>query len=382
MIYTFTGCARQIATGPSNAFREINAPQLTDDLLLDGLSDAIDAQSQALLGTASTVMTVGPISISRGEYRDALTRLREILQSPRSIDEKFSYIRDNFRFFEFFGGTSWGDVLLTSYFEPTIPGSLSPSNKFSRPLYAKPADLLTISLNSFSERFSSEKPLKGRTLEDRVVPFFTREEIDGRQVLRGRSLELVWVDPIDAFFLQIQGSGTVVLPDGEEVFIVYADKNGHRYEAIGKFLKDQIAPKKVTMQRLEAWLRSMSPIERDKILFMNPSYVFFQRSKQRAITSIGAPATPGRTIAADPRFAPKGALAYLQFEKPVFEPHTALGEDPQHFKPVARFVMDQDSGGAITGTERIDLFWGRGDEAKRYAGVMQNRAKIIYLVPR
>jgi membrane-bound lytic murein transglycosylase A len=136
------------------------------------------------------------------------------------------------------------------------------------------------------------------------------------------------------------------------------------------------------MQRLEAWLRSMSPIERDKILFMNPSYVFFQRSKQRAITSIGAPATPGRTIAADPRFAPKGALAYLQFEKPVFEPHTALGEDPQHFKPVARFVMDQDSGGAITGTERIDLFWGRGDEAKRYAGVMQNRAKIIYLVPR
>jgi membrane-bound lytic murein transglycosylase A len=219
-------------------------------------------------------------------------------------------------------------------------------------------------------------------VKDRVVPFFTREEIDGRRALAGKSLELAWVDPIDAFFLQIQGSGTVVLPHGEEIFIVYADKNGHRYEAIGKFLKDQIAPQKVTMQRLEAKLRSMSPVERDTILFMNPSYVFFNRSKQRAITAIGAPATPGRTIAADPRFAPKGALAYLQFEKPVFGPQEPSPSDPQRFEPAARFVIDQDSGGAITGTDRIDLFWGRGDEAKKYAGVMQNRARIIYLAPR
>jgi membrane-bound lytic murein transglycosylase A len=327
-------------------------------------------------------MKVGPVTISRGEYQTALAQLAEVLRCSHSVEEKLTYIREHFRFFEFFGGASWGEILLTSYFEPSISGSLSPTTRLSRPLYAKPADLLTIPLNAFSERFNSEKPLKGRTLKDRVVPFFTREEIDGGRALAGRSLELVWVDPIDAFFLQIQGSGTVVLPHGEEVFIVYADKNGHRYEAIGKFLKEQIAPQKVTMQRLEATLRSMSSAERDKFLFMNPSYVFFKRSSQRAITAIGAPATPGRTIAADPRFAPKGALAYLQFEKPVFDPTNTLHEDPKFFEPAARFVIDQDSGGAITGTDRIDLFWGRGDEAKRSAGVMQNPARIIYLIPR
>jgi membrane-bound lytic murein transglycosylase A len=377
-----SGCARQTATGPFNAFREIEAPALNDDLALDGLSTAIEAQSQILLNTSSTLMNVGPVTVSRGDYNAALTQLHQVLQSSRSVEEKLRYIRDNFRFFEFYGGNSWGDILLTSYFAPAIPGSLSPTKRFSRPLYAKPPELLTIPLGTFSERFTSEKPLKGRLVKDRVVPFFTREEIDSRRALSGKSLELAWVDPIDAFFLQIQGSGTVVLPHGEEVSLVYADKNGHRYEAIGKFLKDQIAPQKVTMQRLEAKLRTMSPAERDKILFMNPSYVFFDRSDKRAITAIGAPATPGRTIAADPRFAPKGALAYLQFDKPVFGPNQPVHEDPQRFEPAARFVIDQDSGGAITGTDRIDLFWGRGDEAKKYAGVMQNRARIIYLVPR
>lgn len=378
----FSGCARLPATGPHDAFVEVSAPPLSDDLQLAGLVDAVQAQSSALRASSDRIIEVGPTRISRGEYQASLERLSAVLQSSAPYQEKLDFIRDQFRFFELRGGNIEGEILLTSYFEPVIPGSSSPTSVYSRPLYGKPQELLTVSLAAFSEKYKEEKPLKARLNRDRVVPFFNREEIDGKGALRRRELELVWVDPVDAFFLQIQGSGTVVLPNAEELHLVYADKNGHRYEAVGKFLREKIAPRKVTMQRVEALLRSLPPYERDRIMFMNPSYVFFSLSHTRAVTSLGVPATPGRTIAADPRVAPKGALVFLQFEKPLFAPNQSPGEDPIAFEPSARFVLDQDSGGAITGTGRIDLFWGRGDDAKRHAGVMQNRARALYLVPK
>jgi membrane-bound lytic murein transglycosylase A len=327
-------------------------------------------------------MQFGAVSVTRGQYAGALEELSVVLQSSRSTEEKLSYISEHFRFFEFYGGARWGEVLLTSYFEPRIPGSEKPTTQFSQPLYAVPQDLVTIPLGAFSERFKDEKALKARIKATKAVPYYTREDIDGKHVLRDRNLELVWVDPIDAFFLQIQGSGTIGFADGREAFLTYGDKNGHRYEPVGKYLRDRIAPKKITMQRVEAQLRSMPKADRDAILFKNPSYVFFRRSPERAITSLGVPATPGRTIAVDQRLAPKGALALLSFPKPVFDAKQDIGADPVEYREISRFVLDQDSGGAITGTDHIDLFWGRGDEAKRYAGVMQERARVIYLAPR
>ncbi len=382
LVCSVSACARVTPSGPSAAFREISAPTLSDDLELSGLSDAINAELAALRKTAKKEMVFGSISIARSKYATALERLNSVLDTPISTSEKLKYISENFRFFEFFGGQSWGEVLLTSYFEPVIPGNRHRTKVFSRALLAKPEDLLSVQLANFSEKFKDEKPLKARHESDKVLPYFTRAEIDGENKLDGRGLELVWVDPIDAFFLHIQGSGTVRHSDGTEEHIVYADKNGHRYEAIGKFLKAQIAPKPVTTDSIEELLRKMSPSDRDSILFKNPSYVFFSKSRDRAITSLGVPATPGRTIATDPRFAPKGALAFIEFSKPTFnEDHNSATSGPR-FIPASRFVVDQDTGGAITGTNRVDLFWGRGDEAKRHAGVMQHRARLVYLVPR
>jgi membrane-bound lytic murein transglycosylase A len=378
----FCGCAAKVATGPNDAFREISPPTLSDDLQFAGLREAIDTQARVLQSSSRVQMQIGPVSVSRADYARALEQLSTVISGSGSPETKFAYIRENFRFFEFAGGDSPGQVLLTGYFEPVLRASLTPTTQFSRPLYAKPPDLLTVTLSSFSDRFKEEKALKARLKGQQVIPYFSREEIDGKGALHGKGLELVWVDPVDAFFLQIQGSGTVVLPSGEERHLVYADKNGHRYEAVGKFLRDRIAPAKITMQRVEAALRSMTPQERDHTLSLNPSYVFFSPSKQRAITSLGIPATPGRTVAVDPRFAPKGALAFLTFQKPLFDPRQRYGEDPKTFEESSRFVLDQDSGGAITGTGRVDLFWGRGDDAKRHAGVMQNQARILYLVPR
>jgi membrane-bound lytic murein transglycosylase A len=382
LLMTQTGCARIPPHTPQEAFREVSPPSLHDDLELAGLADAVQSQLDILRRTPDTVMQFGAEIRTRASYADSLERLLEHLRSSSSAKERFDYIRENFRFFEWFGDRQWGTVLLTSYFEPVIPGSRSPTPRFPRALFAKPPDLLTIPLTQFSDRFKQEKPLKGRLRESKVVPYYTREEIDGQSLLRGKGLELAWVDPIDGFFLQIQGSGTVRYSDGSEDHIVYADKNGHRYEAIGKYLKERLAPKQVTMQRIERELRAMSAAERDSILFRNPSYVFFNKSARRAITSLGVPATPGRTIATDPHFAPKGALAFLEFLKPDFGQNRSAEDQEPLLLPASRFVVDQDTGGAITGTGRVDLFWGRGDEAKRHAGVVQHPARIVYLVPR
>ena len=357
------------------------APELKDDLELAGLADSIQLQLEVLRRSPDKVMQFGTERVTREEYADALEGLVAKLQGAQSFREKLDYIHSNFRFFEFFGTTEWGKVLLTSYFEPVIAGSRSRTPRFSRALLAKPTDLLTIPLKPFSERFAQEKPLKGRLQGSTILPYYSREEIDSKAALRNQRLELAWTDPIDGFFLQIQGSGTVAYEDGSEEHLVYADKNGHRYEAIGKFLRERIAPQPITMQRIESLLRSMPSKDRDAILFRNPSYVFFSKSRKRAITSLGVPATPGRTIATDARFAPKGAVAFLQFSKPVFPDAPTSHDDDPKFVEAARFVVDQDTGGAITGTGRVDLFWGRGEDAKRSAGVIQHPARLIYLVP-
>jgi membrane-bound lytic murein transglycosylase A len=376
------GCARTLIPSPEMAFREVSAPSLSDDLELTGLAEALEAQLNALRRTQSRTMQFGPETITRGEYAAALEKLLTVLRSDVTSADKLEYIRSKFRFFEIYGGKRWGNVLLTSYFEPVIPGSLQKTAIYSQPLYGKPSDLVSIELSAFAERFRQEGLLKGRVLNDRVLPYFSREDIDGKRSLAGRSLELCYVDPIDAFFLHIQGSGTVRLPDGSEIYLNYAEKNGLKYEPVGKYLRERIAPLPITMQRVESTLRSMTEAERNQILFRNPSYVFFRKNTERAVTSLGVPATPGRTIAADPKFAPKGALALLSFPKPVFSPGDEQRADPSYKMPVSRLVVDQDSGGAITGTARIDLFWGRGDEAKRHAGVVQDSAHLVYLLPR
>ncbi len=385
--FILSACGRTAAPSPETAFRAAAAPTLSDDLNLKDLASGIATQRSALSRNPDSFMQFGPVSITRGKYVQALDRLSSELISSRSNSEKLEYIRNNFLFYEIYGAQDWGEILLTGYFEPLIRGSLRPTSALSQPIYRRPDDLITIPLGAFSQRFKEESALKGRLAKGRVVPYYSREDIDGKHTLKGRGLEICWVDPIDAFFLQIQGSGTIELKDGSQFFVTYAEKNGHKYEAIGKFLKERIAPAPITMQSIVALLKTMPESERSELLFRNPSYVFFNRSPQRAITSLGIPATSGRTIAADPKFVPKGALAFITFNKPVFDTEAAPSDPSQSSikvssTEVGRFVLDQDSGGAITGTGRIDLFWGRGDDAKRYAGVLQSPARIWYLVPK
>ena len=160
----------------------------------------------------------------------------------------------------------------------------------------------------------------------------------------------------------------------------YADQNGQKYEAIGKFLTSIIPVEQITSQDVEAYLRKISEQDARELLFQNPSYVFFRKLDGPAVSSLGIPVVAGRTIATDPRFFPKGALAFLSFQKPRFDSSTDA--KPSAWEKTSRLVLDQDTGGAIRGGGRLDLFWGSGNEAKQYAGRIKQQGTLYYLVPK
>jgi len=214
-----------------------------------------------------------------------------------------------------------------------------------------------------------------------VVPYYSREEIVGKEVLKDQGLEVAWMrDPVDLFFLQVQGSGILVTPTGERIKLGYDGANGQAYNSIGKYLLDQgvMRLEEISMGSIRNYLRD-NPKQRDRILFHNPSYVFFKVNPDGTDGprgNINVPLTPLRSVATDTTQFPKGGLAYLSAEVPEFDPNW------KHIggKRVAHFVMNQDTGGAIRGPARADLFWGNGDLAENSAGAMRNFGKLYFLV--
>ena len=196
--------------------------------------------------------------------------------------------------------------------------------------------------------------------------------------MRGRGLEIAWVkDPIELFFLHIQGSGVLRLPDGRQVHIGYAGQNGRPYRSIGRLLIDQgkISQTEMSMQRLRRHLAE-NPEQRDEIMAHNESYVFFRVTETGPFGSLEVPVTPGRSIATDSRLFPKGAAALIYSEGPVLNGAGRL----IGWRPFVRFVLNQDTGGAIRGFQRADLYMGSGDDAGAHAGYMNSPGKIYFLM--
>jgi len=278
-------------------------------------------------------------------------------------------------------GTTEGRV--TGYYEPLLSGSRVRGGPFLYPLYAPPDDLLIIDLASVAPDTKGLR-LRGRLEGRRVVPYYTRAEIDGGMApVVGK--EIVWVDdPIEAFFLQIQGSGRIRLPSGETIRIGYADQNGHPYASIGRYLVEQgeLSLSEASMQGIQAWARA-NPTRVAQLLNQNPSYVFFRElppddaalgtdAAGRYVGPIGAlgvPLTAERSIAVDRRFVPLGAPVYLATTWPNSD------------KPLQRLMIAQDTGGAIRGPVRADFFWGTGREAGRLAGRMRQDGAMWVLLP-
>jgi len=210
------------------------------------------------------------------------------------------------------------------------------------------------------------------------MPYYSRGEIDEAELLKGQQLELAWVEnPIDVFFMHIQGSGIVRLPDGSHLSLGYAAQNGRPYRSIGRLLIDEgkIPQEEMSMQRLRRYL-SENPDQRNEIFRFNESYVFFRVLENGPLGSLDVPVTAGRTLATDGRLFPKGALAWIQTQIPVIDEVGRLAG----WRPIARFVLNQDTGGAIRGLQRADLYFGTGDEPGALAGYMNRPGKIFFLM--
>lgn len=259
-------------------------------------------------------------------------------------------------------------ALLTGYYQPVIEGSLKPDPSYPHPLYGLPTDLVTVDLKLFHSEPSGR--LVGRVREGRLVPYYDRAAIVGG-ALAGRGLEILWTkSPLDVFFLQIQGSGRVVLEDGKTLLVGYAGGNGHAYTSIGKILiaEGYLSKNKVTMFSIRDWLES-NPTRSEQILNQNKSYVFFHIIEGREVVgSAGAPLTAMRSLAVDSDNIPLGYPLWVETEL------------PNHI-PFNRLLVAQDTGSAIKGALRGDLFFGSGKTAEWYAGHMKSDARFYVLIP-
>lgn len=259
-----------------------------------------------------------------------------------------------------------GEAFLTGYYEPEISGSRTAMPGYT-PVYKRPPDLVDVDLGRFSDDLKGKK-IRGRVDGKLLTPYYDRAEIDDG-ALAGKGLEIAWAaDPIEFFFLQIQGSGRLKLPDGQIMRIGYDSQNGRDYLAIGKTLRDRgvLAPGEATMDGIIRWLRA-NPDEGCALMRQNKSYVFFRELNGAGpLGAMEVPLTPGGSIAADPLFTPLGA--------PVW-----LGEGPAGLE---RLWVAQDTGGAIKGANRFDTFWGAGESARHIAGGMSANARAVLLLPK
>ncbi len=257
------------------------------------------------------------------------------------------------------------DGLFTGYFEPDLRGSRRRQGPYQHPLYKRPPDLVT------EGRGDGRKV--GRRVGGQLVPYHARAEIDGG-ALAGRGLEILWLDdPLDSFFLHIQGSGRVRLDTGETIRIGYAAGNGRRYLAIGRELLSRgVIPRgEATMQGIRRWLEA-NPQTQDEILHLNESYVFFRElDGPGPVGAQGVALTAEHSLAVDPRYVPLGIPVWLDTTHPL-----------RPSEPFRRLMVAQDTGGAIKGVVRGDVFWGSGDTAGLAAGAMKQKGRYWLLVPK
>ncbi len=265
--------------------------------------------------------------------------------------------------------------LITGYYQPVLKGAKTASERYPVPLYKVPADLITVNLSNLFPDLKYKR-VRGRVQGQTLVPYYTRTEIEQVQSpLLGN--ELLWVDDaVEAFFLQVQGSGIVQLESGERIPVGYADQNGHPYQSIGKVLveRGELTASEASMQGIKTW-GQQHPDQLQGLLNANPSYVFFKllpTGLSGPLGALGVPLTAARSIAVDPFYIPLGAPVYMATTYPY----------PDSDKLLQQLMVAQDTGGAIKGGVRADIYWGDGEAAGKLAGAMRQQGQLWVWLPK
>jgi membrane-bound lytic murein transglycosylase A len=349
-------------------------PALADDLNYEGLHHCIQMSLSYLKKLPlDRAFAFGPDSYTAAHLIRSLEVFQDFIQTRPSANQITARVRSDFEVYRANG--LYEKVLFTGYFEPILKGSLAETPLYRYPLYSRPDDLVTVDLSAFSAKYAGET-ITGRCTGQTLVPYYDRKTIENRESFKGKAL--AWVgDPVDLFFLHIQGSGKILLDDGNILNVHYLTTNGHPYRSIGKVLIEQgkIPKSEISMQSIRAYLKS-HPEEQAEILSANPSYVFFKTETDGPLGNLNVALTPGRSIAVDKKIFPPAALMFINAQKPVM---TEAGQ-PGAWEEFGRFALNQDTGGAIIGPGRADIFWGNGPYAELAAGYLQHRGDMYFLI--
>ena len=368
------------AQQPEEALKKVRFffPKFNDDMDRDSLIQGMRRNLEYLDRLApETVFRYGPDNFTCQQVRESQEAFLDLLSRGLDENQLSKEIRERFRVYRATGRKGNGRVLFTGYYEPIYEGRLTRDDIFRFPLYRLPNDLIRIDLSPFGEKFTGET-IVARIDGKKVQPYFSRLQIEGERALEGKGLEIAWLkDPLDVFFLHIQGSGRVRLPEGKDFLVHYQASNGRPYRSIGRYMIERgfLPREEMSMQAMRRYLTE-HPEVRDEVLNQNPSYVFFQRVETGPWGSLGVLLTPGRSVALDPKFFPKGALGFIFSQKPLVNDQREI----TGWVKFSRFVAHQDSGGAIKGAGRADIFWGSGPYAELAAGHLQQDGDLYVLI--
>jgi len=363
---------------PLAAVPQAELPEFRDDLDRESLVRALRKSLEYFARIPGrTSYRLGETRVTARDLKVSLEAFLAMVEAGASPAEIGRRVREDFEVYRAAGSGPTGRVLFTGYYEPVLEGSLARTDVYRYPIYRRPDDAVVVRLGKFREKYGNER-LIGRLENGELVPYYSREEIDGAGALENRGLEIAWfADPVDIFFLHIQGSGMICPAGGSCFQVSYAQSNGRAYRSIGKLLIDsgKATRESLSMQGIRKTLRD-NPDQLREILYYNESYVFFRTVGEGPVGSIGVALTGGRSIATDPAVFPRGALAFVKTRKPEIGPNG----DIRSWVPFSRFVLNQDAGGAITGAGRVDLFCGRGREAEIAAGHLREEGELYFLV--
>ena len=366
IIGVMIGCARKvprISLPPAESLSLVKPSDIdfADDLDMDSLDLAIERSLHYYDGAGhNNSYRLADRPVGAELMKESLLTFRQIIKDGSSLAEKKKQISRDFDVYRAAGQDGQGAVLFTGYYVPVLHGSLTRTEKYKYPLYKPPPELVNKN-------------------NSQAVPYYSRKEIDAEGCLQGKKLEILWVaDPVELFFMHIQGSGEISLEEGTVLTVSTAKTNGRPYRSVPGYLLEKgiISGRDASNRNIKRFLKEKKEQKLYEILGYNERYIFFN-FVEKPTGSLGEPVTPGRTIATDPEMFPPGALAFIRLRKPVFDQKEDLTSQRISF---SRFVLNQDKGAAIKGPGRVDLFCGFGGIAESMAESLKEKGELYFLI--